>query len=442
MSQTNIFANLPAARLIPASANGPAADAEIKSKFAIEAASSNSVDTALQLASSEVEIDDVISTTSQNVAQLEDRSGTLDLMEILSGYAEVFEPKALAEAKATIPTKSKMILNSGSAATFGTVPDTIVKIAVDSTFSQTSGEARMEVAEVLDTATGVAEKIRGDGTIQAESIKKEAERIYSHWQNAKMVAVLFDGLYNKVLNRVVKHQRRLLDVFEDLGSKMTLLDGIAASLLARQQLVINDLMNTCVNGVALDAIIETAQEELEKLEARRDEATSPALRSALEGQVTRQESLVQILIRRSIDLKSFAVKELGLITVIGKIYDAVSVVRADVEFTRTNLIFTLGLTLGLIVDEVATIRIGESARKVREAEADATEKLGMASDELNALSTKVLTDIDVTMRSVEATIGAAIRAVNNTHDNMDKMLEIQQSSGTRLNQMLSSMGNA
>ena len=438
----NLFKNLPAANAIPASGNGPAADAELKADFAIQAADSKEVQVAQKLGANETEINATLDSTEQNVVQLEEGSGTLDLMEILVGYADVFDQKALRTAKATIPAKSAMTLTSGSAATYGTVPDNIVKMAVDSTFSRSSGKARMEVAEVLDTATGVADKIRGDGTIQAENIKKQAENIYAHWSNAKMVAVLFAGLYDKVLNRVASHQGRLLDVYEDLGSKMTLLDGIAASLLARQQMVINDLMNTCVNGVALDAIIKTAQKELNRLEKQRDAATSPALRSALEGQVTRQESLVQILIRRSIDLKSFAIKELGLITIIGKIYDSVNVVRADVEFTRTNLIFTLGLTLGLIVDVVATIRIGESARKVREAEAEATEKLGMASDALNELATKVLTDIDITMRSVESTIGAAIRAVNNTHENMGKMLEIQQSSGTRLNALLSSLGNA
>ncbi len=439
--QINLFKNLPAAKSIPSSGQGPAADAKVKADFAIQAADSQVIDVTEKLNANEIEINDALDSTDQTLSQLEDGSGTLDLMEILEGYESVFDKKALKAAVATIPGKSAMVLTSGSAATYGTVPDAIVKMAVDSTFSKSSGKARMEVAEVLDTATGVADKIRGDGTIQAENIKKQAENIYAHWTNAKMVAVLFAGLYDKVLNRVVSHQGRLLNVYEDLGAKMTLLDGIAASLLARQQMVINDLMNTCVNGVALDAIIATAQKELLKLQGQRDEAKTPALKSALEGSVTRQESLVQILIRRSIDLKSFAIKELGLITIIGKIYDSVNVVRADVEFTRTNLIFTLGLTLGLIVDVVATIRIGESARKVRVAEAEATDKLGMASDALNDLATKILTDIEITMQSVESTIGAAIRAVNNTHENMGKMLEIQQSSGTRLNVMLSSLGN-
>ena len=234
MNKANsIFANLPAANAIPSSGNGPADDAELKANFATLAAESKEIEVAAKLGANENEINSALVSTEQNVAQLEEGSGTLDLMEILDGYAEVFEPKTLKAAIATIPSKSALVLTSGSAAIYGTVPDAIVKMAVDSTFSKSSGKARMEVAAVLDTATGVADKIRGDGTIQAENIKRQAQNIYTHWQNAKMVAVLFDGLYNKVLNRVVDHQRRLLNVYEDLGSKMTLLDGISASLLAR-----------------------------------------------------------------------------------------------------------------------------------------------------------------------------------------------------------------
>lgn len=429
--------------VVPAAIDGdPAADAVAKAKYADNAADAKAgyVDEKLQTAS--VEVEGELVSTEENVALIQSGDGYLDLQDILDAYSHLFEAKKVADAPNQIASKSRLKLTSASAATFGTVPDVIVRMAVDSTFSKASGDARMKVARVLDEATGVAGRIKNDRSLKSGEIKERAEKIYANFENAKVVASLFEILYGMIQNRVGHHKNDLLRVYEDLGEKSVLLIELLASLQARQQMVINDLYNTCINGIALDAIIESAKADLELYREELKLAKTAAARGALNNKVSSQESLVSILIRRSVDLKAFAVTETGLITIIQKIYDAVSVVHEDVEFTRTNLIFTLGLTLGLIVDVVATIRIGQSTQNVRQAAANATTELGMASEAINELANKVLTDVDLTMSSVETTINAAIRAVTSTHEGLNKMLEIQKTSGKRLNTLLSTLGNA
>jgi hypothetical protein len=141
-----------------------------------------------------------------------------------------------------------------------------------------------------------------------------------------------------------------------------------------------------------------------------------------------------------VDLKAFAVKLVGLYSVLGSVNNSVNIIRSDVEFTRTNLIATLGLQLGLVVDVVSTLRVAKATQDVRAAEARASEAVGVATSALDKASQDALLNVQSTMRSLETTITAAINGIKNTQDNMEKVAVMQRETEGRLSDMFTELG--
>ena len=396
------------------------------------------VETELDKADAEVATDlEQVSAEIENLASSEGAS--FDLQRVINVWFERAEQKF---AAGEVTRRAAVELNIDSAATYGTIPDKIVQMFINSAETKATGMAKLEVAKALDQATGVAGSISKDDNVKAAEIEEKATEILANWgKNASAIDFLFKRLFNKVLNRVLDYQTRLSMIGQDLAKKSVMLDRVSASLRARRDMVKKDLLQTCINGLALEAIIDDTRAELKSLEKELSNAKG-ADRGPLNELVKDQQAFLQILIKRLIDLKSFAVKEIGLYSIIGTIHASVAVIRADVEFTRTNLIAALGLQLGLVVDIVSALRIAKASQDVRRAEADASASVGVAADALQAAANSALLDVQTTMRSLEATIAAASRGIKNTRDNMDKVEVMQRETEVRLGQLVADLGNA
>ncbi|KKU32580.1 hypothetical protein A3K29_05710 [Candidatus Collierbacteria bacterium RIFOXYB2_FULL_46_14] len=388
--------------------------------------------------------DDSVSTDLAMVeSQIDDlansEGNSFNLQNVINVWFDRQEQKY---AVGEIARRAGVQLNIDSAATYGTIPDKIVQMFINSAETKATGMAKLEVAKALDQATGVAGSISKDDDVKAAEIEEKATQILKSWsENASAIDFLFKRLFTKVLNRVVSYQTRLGNVGNDLAQKSVMLDRVSASLRARRDMVKKDLLQTCVNGLALESIIADARVELKRLEKELKNAVG-ADRGPINELVKDQQTFLQILIKRLIDLKAFAVKEIGLYSIIGTIHASVAVIRADVEFTRTNLIAALGLQLGLVCDIVSALRIAKASQDVRHAEANASGAVGVAADALQKAANSALLDVQTTMRSLEATIAAASRGIQNTRDNMDKVEAMQIETEARLGQLVADLGNA
>lgn len=372
-----------------------------------------------------------------NLAKSEGNSFKLD--NVIASWFEKAEQKL---ASSEIAQRKAVKLNIDSAATYGTIPDKIVQMFINSAETKATGMAKLEVAKALDMATNVAGSISKDDNVKAAEIEEKATKVLKDWgNNANAIDFLFKRLFTKTLNRVLDYQTRLGNIGNDLAQKSVLLDRVSASLRARRDMVKKDLLQTCINGLALESIIVDARAELKRLE-KQLAANQGADRGPINELVKDQQTYLQILIKRLIDLKGFAVKEIGLYSIIGTIHASVAVIRADVEFTRTNLIAALGLQLGLVCDIVSALRIAKASQDVRKAEAAASEQVGVATDALQTAANSALLDVQTTMRSLEATIAAASRGIKNTRDNMDKVEAMQRDTEARLGQLVADLGNA
>lgn len=406
-------------------------------KYTEAAAANKAKLTEAELRKNEALIDEQLKLATDRLDALH-QGADFDLWDIINGRY----PNAVKYAKTELEKRAATQLTIDSVATFGTIPDKIVEMFIKSAETQATGAAKLEVARVLDQATGVADDISEDRNVRAQEIEEKASEMLSKWGEQKEVLdFLFKRLFTKVLNRVSGYQTRLGNVGNDLAKKSVLLDRVAASLRVRQDMVSADLLENCINGLALEAHIEEAQTELARLEANLSQATGAA-RGIINEQIKEQEGLIQIMIKRLVDLKGYAVKEVSLFSFLGTIRVSVAIIRADVEFTRTNLIAALGLMLGMIVDIVSALRIAKSSADVRRAENAATQAVGSATNTLQDVANAALTEIQMTMSSLEITTAATIRGIKSTHENMEKVLTMQRESNVRFGQMMTEMGNA
>ncbi len=359
----------------------------------------------------------------------------------LEPIVEGWFPQKKEMAPALVEQRAQLPITIESAANYGVVSDAVVRQFVESAQTRATGEARLEVAKVLDQATGVADGIASDKDIQAEKIEQKAQKVLKHIQNADKLARVFERMFTKVLNRVQNYQSRLQGIGVDLAKKSVMLDSVAASIRARKQMVKDNLYQVCISGMALEQILEREQQKLLTMETEKNNAPTES-RGPLAERIKEQQSLVQLTTKRLVDLKAFAVKLVGLYSVLGTVHNSVNVIRSDVEFTRTNLIATLGLQLGLVVDVVSTLRVARATQDVREAEAKASEAVGVATQALEKASQDALLNVASTMRSLEVTINAALTGIKNTRENMDKVAAMQQDTEGRLSDMFVEMGQA
>lgn len=421
---------------LPPDANDMVENAQSQAKFAEKAVAENAEKTQKELTVVNEQIGKELVLVDQRLQAISDQSyKVFSLQPIIDGWF----PQKSAIAPALVEQKAGLPITIDSAANYGIVTDAVVLQFVDSAHSKATGEARMEVAKVLDEATGVANGIAVDKDIQSKNIEEKALRVLEQIQNAEKMVRVFQRLFEKVLNRVQNYQTRLQDVGVDLAKKSVLLDGVSASLRARKQLVKDNLFEVCISGMALEKIIDREYKILAQLEA--EKAAAPIeTRGQLAEHVKEQQALIQLATKRLVDLKAFAVKLIGLYSVLGNVHSSVNVIRADVEFTRTNLLATLGLQLGLVVDVVSTLRVAKATQDVRAAEARASESVGVATEALEKASQDALLNINTTMHSLQVTIDAALRGIKNTQGNMEKVAEMQKSTESKLSDMFEQLG--
>jgi hypothetical protein len=407
--------------------------AEMAQKAAIEKATvaEQELDTANQQIGSELMLVDqrVNALTTQ-------QHDVFSLQPIVDGWF----PQKASQAPALVAQRAALPITIESAANYGVVSDGIVRQFVDSAHTKASGEARLEVAKVLDQATGVADGIARDKDIQADKIEQKAQKVLKHIQNADRLARTFQRLFTKVLNRVQGYQSRLQNIGIDLAKKSVMLDSVSASLRARKQMVKDNLYDVCISGMALEQILAREQNKLLAMEAEKESALLDQ-RGPLAERIREQQSLVQLSTKRLVDLKAFAVKLVGLYSVLGTVNNSVNIIRSDVEFTRTNLIATLGLQLGLVVDVVSTLRVAKATQDVRAAEARASEAVGVATSALEKASQDALLNVQSTMRSLETTIAAALSGIKNTQENMERVAAMQRDTEGRLSDMFIQLGS-
>lgn len=359
----------------------------------------------------------------------------------LEPIVEGWFPKKADQFPALVAQKAALPITVDSAANYGVVSDAVVRQFVESAHTRSTGEARLEVAKILDQATGVADGIAKDKDIQAEKIEKKAQKVLQHVENAQKLAKVFERMFTKVFNRVKNYQSRLQGIGVDLAKKSVMLDSVAASIRARKQMVKDNLYDVCVSGMALEQILAREQQKLLTMETEKNAAPVES-RGPLAERIKEQQSLVQLTTKRLVDLKAFAVKLVGLYSVLGTVHNSVNVIRSDVEFTRTNLIATLGLQLGLVVDVLSTLRVAKATQDVRAAEARASEAVGVATQALEKASQDALLNVQSTMRSLEVTINAAVTGIQNTRENMEKVAAMQKDTEGRLSDMFVELGTA
>jgi hypothetical protein len=393
----------------------------------------------------EKELADASQKISSELALVDQRMSALNTQQhdvfSLEPIVEGWFPQKADQAPALVAQRAALPITIDSAANYGVVSDAVVRQFVESAHTRATGEARLEVAKVLDEATGVADSIAQDKDIQAEKIEKKAQKVLKHIENAERLTRVFQRLFTKVLNRVQNYQNRLQGIGVDLAKKSVLLDSVAASLRARKQMVKDNLYDVCVSGMALEEILEREHQIL--LEMENEKNTAPVeSRGPLAERVKEQQALVQLSTKRLVDLKAFAVKLVGLYSVLGNVHNSVNVIRSDVEFTRTNLIATLGLQLGLVVDVVSTLRVAKATQDVRAAEARASEAVGVATEALEKASQDALLNVETTMHSLETTITAAVNGIKNTRENMDRVAAMQRDTEGRLSDMFAELGTA
>ena len=242
----------------------PVDNAREAAQYTAQAASQKAIVVANKLAETSQQVETHLAIADAQTSALTTGQADFNLMDIITGW---FDVKQVANARQLIAAKASFRLSIDAAAVFGTIPDAIVRQFVNSAYTKATGDAKLAVARVLDEATGAANGIKTDGDVNAQHIEAEAQKIIRQWKNLKIAAALFENLHTKVLNRVESHQRRLEDIMQDLAKNTVLLDGVSASLMARMDMVMTNLFDTCVNGLILKNIIATEQQELQRLEA-------------------------------------------------------------------------------------------------------------------------------------------------------------------------------
>lgn len=422
----------------PPDSDGFAEQAKLNAEKAQQSAQESEKTTSTEIAKANENIGKELMLVDERMHTLQPESHQVfSLQPIIDGWF----PQGKEQAPALIAQRAMLPITIESAANYGVVSDAVVRQFVDSAQSKATGEARLEVAKVLDEATGVADGIASDKSIQSTKIEQKAQKVLKHIENADKLARTFQKLFTKVLNRVQSYQSRLQNVGVDLAKKSVMLDSVSASIRARKQMVKDNLYEVCIAGMALEKILEREQQELLQLESGKDAAPIEN-RGPLAERVKEQQSLVQLSTKRLVDLKAFAVKLVGLYSVLGNVHNSVNIIRSDVEFTRTNLIATLGLQLGLVVDVVSTLRVAKATQNVRDAEARAAQSVGVATEALDKASQDALLNVQSTMNSLQVTIDAALRGIRNTQENMEKVQVMQQDTEKQLTDMFIELGSA
>src|SRR5690606_3864157 len=142
---------------------------------------------------------------------------------------------------------------------------------------------------------------------------------------------------------------------------------------------------------------------------------------------------------RLLDLKAFALKLIGLYGIIGVTANNVAILTADVAFTRTNLMLALAVQLNLVSEMVVALRASQATAQIREAEAAASEGVGVGMDALNEATNKALLNFSSTIRSLEATTQAAVKGLLNTKENTKRVVEMSDEAQKGLNDLFATL---
>lgn len=402
-----------------------------------QAAQIKSGDAAQKIAGLKAEIaTEIVKADKQTTALNSGRD--FDLAIILKGW---YEPDVVEQALQQVLAQSTIVLTLSSAPKYGTMDDNTVREFINSKATKLAGDAKNRVARTLDKATGAARDIATDKTINVQNIEKEINKIKHTWENAKIMAAFFEQLHRKILNRVQSHQTVLFSVMEDLGGDSVLLDQVMAMIETRKQLILNSLYDTCVFGLSLKNMIATEKLKLADME-RTMRGLSEEERGAWVNKVSAQKDLISIMTRRQIDLKILAVRQQAFFGVLSKTQGSVSAVQGDVEFSRTDLIAMLGITLNTIADIVSTVRASDAAEGVRKADADAQGNLNMNMSVLNEVTTRTLTNLSTAWDALLMAVDTQISAKQNSDKNFQLMLELVNDADAKLNTLQAKLGNA
>ncbi|HOX96626.1 MAG TPA: hypothetical protein PLI45_04590 [Candidatus Woesebacteria bacterium] len=357
------------------------------------------------------------------------------LQTVLDGW---FTPDLIAKASSDIALRKNLRLNVDSAAVYGVVPDNVVAQFIDSAATKATGQARLEVAKTLDVATGITRNISDDRGVSAEEVSKKAQKLLKIWRDTKVLEALFERLFRQTVNRVVDYQTRLQSVSQELAKKQVVLENVSTSMVVRQQMVIKSLYDTCVAGIALETILDRETKYLHELEEKKAQDTETPPQVWAE-KIDDQMNLIQIITKRLVDEKAFAIKLIGLNSILRSTRKNIAAIKADVVFSRTNLMASLGIQLGLVVDMISTLRISKAAQDVRRAEAEAANQVGVGSQALNEAGNKSLLEVDTTIKSLHATVNAALMGIQNTKDNMQRVQEMTAKAESEFSNMFSQM---
>lgn len=390
-----------------------------------------------KLSEREQSIEETLTIAEQQLEALK-QGADFDLWKIIKGRY----PKQVAYAQKEVAARSATMPSLNSIASFGTA-STPVKQFIDSSQTKVEGEARLEIADVLDDLYGVSTAIANDKSVQGSEIKVKAEQVLTAYQNKKrFLSIYFKLLFGKTLNRVVDYRKRLWNNAEDLGAKSVQVDRIDASLLARQSLLRNDLLETCINGLALEKLLIEAQQEVVRLDKELNKEKDSAARTSLNSLLKAQRGLVQIMTKRLFNLKSSALEEINMDSLTDDTRIGFAVIKEDVDYSRTKVIAILGFMLGLVVEIVTGLRYAQSAKDVRTAKNNAVKKLAGSTEALQQVTNEILTDVDTSLEALDIMTQATVQGIQNNRENMARVVAMHQKTTARFNELLAKIGNA
>lgn len=385
----------------------------------------------------EKSMDNAVALVEQQLEALR-KGSDFDLWKIIRGRY----PSKVKYAVEQVALRSASMPTLNTVASFGTSKVDVAAF-VNSSQTKAEGEARLQIADTLDVLYGVSNDIVEDKDVQGAEIKIKAEKMLAAYHAKKRyLSITFNWLFKKTLNRVVDYRKRLLDNAEDLGANSVQIDRIDASLLARQYLLRNELLETCINGLSLQNLMIEAQEELLRLEKAHVKETDPAARSSLNGQIKSQRGLVQIMVKRLFDLKSSALEEINMDSITDDTRIGFAIIKADVDYSRTKVIANLGFMLGLVVEIVTGLRYAQSAKDVRNAKNRAVEKLSGSAAILQQVTNDILTDVESGLKALDIMTQATVDGIQNNRENMARVVAMHEASNLRFNALLTKIGNA
>ena len=146
----------------PPDADDIVEDAQSKADFAEKAAIEKAETAEKELTEANQKISSELALVDQRMTALAAADhGVFKLEPIVDGWF----PQKKALAPELVQQRAMLPITIESAANYGVVSDVVVRQFVESAHTRATGEARLEVAKVLDEATGVADGIAQDKDI-------------------------------------------------------------------------------------------------------------------------------------------------------------------------------------------------------------------------------------------------------------------------------------